>query len=101
MKIGFTLFINSSKLFSRATDYHWWQTGFNFGVLSHPDNLTMDIEVTLKDSTMKNAFNNALVSKGYSYSTVGNKVSFTFFTPDLLLNPVVQQGNTALVNAYN
>lgn len=77
-----TLYRKGEKLFCRGPEKHWWLTGFKWGVLSEPTDLTMDVSITCLDATMTSAFVGALHSLGYAnVQTSGNKVSFTFGTP--------------------
>ena len=46
-----TLYRNGKKLFCRGPDRHWWLTGFKWGVLSEPSDLTMDVSITCLDSS--------------------------------------------------
>ena len=97
----FALYRLGVLLFTRANASHWWQTGFQWGVFSHPNQLTMPVKITLKDSTMRTAFTNALLAKGYSCEADGNTVSFTFVSSNTILNPVTQAGNAIWVDLYN
>jgi len=44
---------------------HWWLTGFKLGEYAGPDDLTMDIKITLKNKDMLNAFVGGLLNVGY------------------------------------
>jgi len=43
-------------LFTRGPEVHWWLTGFKWGVLSDPSQLSVDVAITLKDTAMRDAF---------------------------------------------
>ena len=67
--IAFILRKNRKIVFSRE-GIHWWLTGFKLGEFSEPDQLTMDVRITLKDRSMCNAFVTELYRMGYA----GNKI---------------------------
>ncbi|HEX3032730.1 MAG TPA: DUF4474 domain-containing protein [Bacillota bacterium] len=72
-KQGETLFTG------RAT--HWWLTGFRPGEFSEPSELTMKVELTLKNSKMCQAFIHGLREAGYSEKEilrVGDTVFLNF-----------------------
>ncbi len=77
-----TLYRNGQKVFSRGPEKHWWLTGFKWGLLSEPENLTMDVSIECLDSVMKTALVNSMTGMGYQNLQInGNTVSFTFDTP--------------------
>lgn len=81
--IQFVLKKNSKKLFTRKGK-HWWMTGFKLAEFSEPSELTMDINITLKDKKMRNAFINGLRNAGYKDKDItvnGKTVSFVFNKP--------------------
>jgi len=83
LEMSYTLKKNGEYLFTRK-DKHWWLTGFILGEFSEPKELTMDLEITLKNSEMLEAFLDGLRNTGYSDSkvnVVGNTVSLTFDIP--------------------
>src|SRR5688500_7914928 len=59
------LYRNGQKLFVRGPETHWWLTGFKWGVLSQPDDLTMDVSIGCANSTMRTALVGALSGLGY------------------------------------
>ena len=75
-KDGITLFKRQGK--------HWWLTGFKLGEFSEPSELTMDIDVTLPNVIMRDAFVVGLWNAGYSlneFTRDGTTVSFTLGIP--------------------
>jgi hypothetical protein len=77
-----TLYRNGQKVFNRGPERHWWLTGFKWGLLSEPADLTMDVSIECLDSVMKTGLVNSLTGMGYqNVQTNGNTVSFTFETP--------------------
>ncbi len=91
---------------------HWWLTGFKLGEFSQPDELTMDISVTLKDTNMCNAFLAGMRDAGYSNHELtvrGNTVSFTFNVPRTpqpltrtkFTDDLIQKKNKFLCDKYN
>ena len=64
--------------------YHWWLTGFRVGEFSWPKELEMDIEITMKDYEMRNAFLEGLYAAGYGKEEVsasGTRVWIHFSKP--------------------
>jgi UDP-2,3-diacylglucosamine pyrophosphatase LpxH len=77
-----TLYRNGQKVFSRGPEKHWWLTGFKWGLLSEPEDLTMDVSIECLDGVMTTALVNSLTAMGYQQlQTNGNTVSFKFDTP--------------------
>ena len=64
LNISYTLYKNKKPLFKRA-DRHWWLTGFILGEFTEPNELTMDVSITLRDQPMCDAFVKALKKAGY------------------------------------
>lgn len=63
--MAFLLRKNGRPLFSREGK-HWWLTGFILGEFSDPDELQMEVGITLKNREMCLAFVDALLQIGYS-----------------------------------
>jgi len=83
LQMSFILRKNGNILFTREGK-HWWLTGFKLGEFSEPSELTMDINITLKNELMRDAFIAGLRKTGYSdneFMINGNSVSFIFATP--------------------
>jgi len=40
----------------RGPELHWWLTGFKWGVMSDPSQLSVDLSIKLKDDAMRDAF---------------------------------------------
>jgi UDP-2,3-diacylglucosamine pyrophosphatase LpxH len=104
------LYRGGQRLFSRGPEKHWWLTGFKWGVLSRPEDLTMDVSITCLSAEMREALVEALEIMGYDELTVSaDTVSFTFDTPHTFqprsdvpeLASAVNLGNNAVVLAYN
>lgn len=82
LELSFSLKRNGETLFSRDPERHWWLTGFKWGVLSDPDDLTMELSIGFPDTKMKDAFLKALRTTGYErFSDVDNTVAFVFSKP--------------------
>jgi hypothetical protein len=72
------------KILFRRKALHWWLTGFILGEFSEPSELTMDINITLKDRLMVRAFVEGLKNAGYSedkFTVYRHRVSLTFDKP--------------------
>jgi hypothetical protein len=63
--LAFLLRKGSTVLFRREGK-HWWLTGFKLGKFSEPEELTLEVAVTLKDQMMRDAFLSALQETGYT-----------------------------------
>jgi UDP-2,3-diacylglucosamine pyrophosphatase LpxH len=105
-----TLYRQGQKVFSRGPERHWWLTGFKWGLLSEPQDLTMDVSIECLDAVMTAALVGALTGMGYqSVHTNGNTVTFTFDTPKThqprddspQLVTVVRAANQQIVTAYD
>ncbi len=83
LQMSYTLNKNGKTLFTREGK-HWWLTGFKLGEFSQPSELSMDVNITLNNTGMRDAFLAGLRHAGYSdneISVKGNTVSFTFDVP--------------------
>ena len=112
LKMSFLLKKNGERLFERD-DQHWWLAGFKLGEYSEPSELTMDLNITLKDETMCNRFVGGLKHAGYLeqeiYITEGYNVGLTFDKPHtpqpITRTPetdrIIQIKNKLLCDKYN
>lgn len=83
LRIQTALWKNGRQLYCRR-GYHWWLTGFVLGEFSDPKDLEMDIEITLKNMDMKDAFLKGLYRAGYrqeEISMLGTTVWIHFTRP--------------------
>lgn len=110
LHIACTLYKNGESLFTRS-DIHWWVTGFILGAYSEPYDLTMDIQITLKDKNMCDVFIIGLIEAGYHGDKLlvdGNTVSLNFAKPrtpqPILRSPeldkIIQMKNKLLCEMY-
>ncbi|MBT8339719.1 MAG: DUF4474 domain-containing protein [Desulfatitalea sp.] len=82
LQMSFTLNCNGTSLFSREPQMHWWLTGFKWGILSTPEQLTMDLKIGFPNGVMKEQFILAVDRAGYDNIQIdGNTVGFTFARP--------------------
>lgn len=75
-KKGRVLFVRKAR--------HWWLTGFKLGEFSEPWELTMSLNITLKNEAMRDAFIEGLNKAGYSNKEIainGNTVALRFKEP--------------------
>lgn len=102
----------NKKIILQRNEMHWWLTAFKLAEFSQPSDLTMLTEITLKDSTMKDAFVEGMINAGYKtkHLTIrGNSVAFTFDKPrnrqpltrTAIIEFVVQTTNRRNCMAYN
>jgi hypothetical protein len=110
LRMSSTLYRKGQRVFSRGPERHWWLTGFRWGLLSDPEDLTMDVSIECLDAVMTSALAGALRSMGYANVNVrGNIVSFIFATPKTpqprAANPqlvsIVRAANQEIVAAYD
>jgi len=110
LDMSFVLKKNGKVLFSRK-DRHWWLTGFALGEFSEPAELTMDIEITLRDDEMLGSFIEGLKKAGYStqdlkikqntvYLTFDNPRSSQPFTRTETSDRLIQKKNKLLCDKY-
>jgi Domain of unknown function (DUF4474) len=110
LNMSLTLHRDGEVLFTRGPEPHWWLTGFKWGVLSRPEDLSVDFRIDFPDPGMRDAFTTALRQLGYADVQVsGNTVSFKFTKP---FNPqprdnvppgvvaAVMQANERVVDTY-
>lgn len=111
LTMSFSLYRNEELLFSRD-DKHWWLAGFKLGEYSEPWELTMVLNITLKDQFMCAAFVEGLKEAGYEekeYEINGNNVELIFSTPHtpqpITRTPetdrIIQVKNKLLCEKYN
>lgn len=111
LTMSFTLKKNGKILFSRD-ERHWWLAGFKLGEYSEPSELVMNVNVTFKDSVMRDAFISGLIDAGYSeneYIVNGNTMGLTFdkpHTPQPITrieetDKIIQKKNKILCDRYN
>lgn len=83
LDMSFSLVRDGMSLIKRK-EVHWWLTGFKLGEFSNPDQVTMYLNVTLKDRVMRNEFIKGLLEAGYKQSEIyvsGRSVSLEFDKP--------------------
>jgi len=111
LEMSFTLRRNGKKLFSRGPEKHWWLTGFKWGEISNPDDLTMDVEISFPNYEMANAFITGMIELKYGLNRIGgNKIGFQFHWPSSFQprkDPAkaatltqVSSDNSSIVSAY-
>jgi len=83
LKIQTVLWKKGKQLYYRK-GYHWWLTGFVLGEFSEPKELEMDIEITLQNREMRDAFLKGLYKTGYTKHEIdvqGNRVWIRYSKP--------------------
>lgn len=111
LQISLTLKKNGKKLFSRQ-DIHWWVTGFVLGEFSEPDDLVVNLKITLKDYLMRDEFIKGLINAGYNEDeivVVNNTVRLVFdkprtiqpYTRNELTDYIMQANNRSLCENFN
>jgi hypothetical protein len=110
LNMNFTLKRNGAQLLHRGPESHWWLTGFKWGVFTEKtSDLTMELEIECLNPAMRDAFNQAVMNRGYHDSKKGHRrVAFTFHRPKTVqpesrtrLESRMQTDNQRLVAGYN
>jgi hypothetical protein len=102
LELSATLHRNGTPLFTRGPEVHWWLTGFRWGVLSDPAELSMDVSITLKDAAMLAAFQAGIAGRAYPNLVVsGTTVSFTFDQTFAVPQPPMLATHRAAIEATN
>ena len=110
LEISATLRRDGEVLFTRGPETHWWLTGFKWGVLSDPSELSVDVAIVLKDDEMCEAFMAAIAGRPYpNLKFDGTRVSFTFEQPYAVPQPpkpapvlaAVEAANQQIVTTYD
>ena len=110
LELTATLRRDGQALFTRGPETHWWLTGFKWGVLSTPGQLSMDVAIKLKDVPMRDAFMAGIAGRAYTNLQVnGTTVSFTFDQTFAVPQPpkpaailsAIRADNQAIVDTYN
>ena len=110
LELSATLHREDEVLFTRGPEVHWWLTGFKWGVLSQPSQLSVDASITLEDEAMLEAFMGGIEGRPYPNLKVeGTTVSFTFVEPYAVPQPpkpapilaAVEAANQQIVGAYD
>lgn len=110
LEMSFSLIKNGKILFTREGK-HWWLTGFKLGEFSQPVELTMNVQITLKDELMCNGFITGLKNAGYAdheFTVTGNTISFVFAAPHSpqpttrtpVTDGIIQKKNEVLCSTY-
>jgi hypothetical protein len=108
--ISYSLRKNGNTLFTRE-GRHWWLTGFKLGEFSEPSELVMYLNITFKNSVMRDLFVEGLKKSGYieqeifmERNTVGLKFERTHtrqpYTRGAGTDWFVQRKNKLLCDKY-
>ena len=109
LELSATLYRDGEEIFTRGPEPHWWLTGFKWGVLSDPNELSVDVSITLTDDDMCEAFKAGIAGRPYTNLQFdGAKVSFTFDRPFAIPQPprpapvltAVDKANETIVSTY-
>lgn len=68
----------------RRRDKHWWMTGFVLGMFSEPEELTLEVGITMKSEEMRDIFVDTITEMGYKegqYRIIGETVFLLYKTP--------------------
>lgn len=110
LRIAFRLFRNDRLLLARGPQWHWWLTGFRWGVLSRPEELILEVSLGFNNSGLLQACITGLQQAGYSdLHIAGTTISFIFdkphsYQPRMGYGTLVSRvlsANKALVDEYS
>jgi hypothetical protein len=110
LNMKFTLYNQKTGHRLARAGLHWWLTGFKWGVFTEKtSDLIMDVWIECQTPAMRDAFNEAVMIRGYPNSARGYKsVAFTFAVPKTpqpgsrkSLEGRMQADNQRLVAGYN
>ncbi len=90
LEMSFTLKRDGVPVFTRGPERHWWLTGFKWGLYSTPEQLTVDVSISLPLPDMHAGFVAALRAMNYQFKDDGVTVTFEFGTP---FSPQPRAGN--------
>ncbi len=110
LEMRFTLY-RGGRVFLQRDQRHWWLTGFALGEFANPDDLKLEVVITLKDEEMKRAFVAALEELGYTkgrYHEQGRSVAIIYeaplseqpFTRTKITDEITQFKNKELCELY-
>lgn len=83
LPMRFVLYRNGEKILERS-ELHWWLTGFQVGMYSEPEELSMEVGIAFPNIRMCNAFCEGLIRAGYQRSSIRMEqlaVYFKFSVP--------------------
>lgn len=108
LKMDFTLYRNGAPLFKRGPEWHWWLTGFKWGVFSKPSSLKMEVHIdNFPTRKMRDSFADSVYKKGYLPSLgTPREIRFWFDMPKTpppatrIVAPVALAYNEWLVKIY-
>lgn len=109
--VAYSLFKNNLLLFKRSNT-HWWVTGFIPGAFSEPQELVMDIKITMDSENMLANFIMGLKNAGYADDDIllnDNTVEITFdkaktsqpYSRTEVTETIMQSTNKRLCDVYN
>ena len=110
LDLRFVLKKEGEELFARDWTKHWWQTGFQWGIFSEPEQLAMTVGIHFPNHEMQQAFvHQGLESMGHEYTETDDcSVEFTFEKPKTqqpvvrdVMRGDVQTANRELIKTYN
>lgn len=81
LDMSFTLKRDGVPVFTRGPERHWWLTGFKWGLYSTPEQLTVDVSISLPLADMHAGFVAALRAMNYQFKDDGVTVTFEFGKP--------------------
>lgn len=81
LPMAYTLYRNGQTIQERS-GLHWWLTGFNVGMCSDKDELSMDVCIVFPNVAMCSAFCEGLLRIGYARSTIHVEYSRVYFRFD-------------------
>ena len=82
LSLKMTLRRDGGEVFTRFSKAHWWLTGFRLGVYSKPEQLIMDVEISVSEKGMFEAIKKSILAVGYDVSEPESlTIALTFKKP--------------------
>jgi hypothetical protein len=107
LTMDFALYRDGARLFKRGPEWHWWLTGFKWGVFSDPSSLKMEVHIDgFPTRKMRDSFADSVYKKSYLPSLGTRDIRFWFDIPKTpqpptrIVAPAVQTYNEWLVKIY-
>lgn len=90
LPMRFVLYRNGEKILERS-ELHWWLTGFQVGMYSEPEELSMEVGIAFPNVRMCNAFCEGLLRAGYQRRNIRIEQLTVYFKFDI---PYSEQPDT-------
>lgn len=111
LNMDFRLYKNG-KVITKVKSKHWWLAIFKIGMFSHPQDLSLDINIIFPTQEMLNSFLNSFQKLGYTandFHVIDNTFCFKYIKPHTrkvwtrtwITDAIIQSLNRKNVKLYN